>query len=94
MRTIEKAIRTAHIEKKNWKQALYQFLRQYRATPHTTTNVSPSEVLNNRKLKMPLPSIQKLSNKKPKIQCENEIKKRKKRRRNTQIIDNTKKQLI
>jgi transposase InsO family protein len=36
MRTIEKAIRTAHIEKKNWKQALYQFLRQYRATPHRT----------------------------------------------------------
>jgi hypothetical protein len=59
MRTIEKAIRTAHIEKKNWKQALYQFLRQYRATPHSTTNVSPSEALNNRKLKIPLPSIPK-----------------------------------
>ena len=44
MRTIEKA----HIEKKNWKQVLYQFLRQYRATPHSTTNVSPSEALNNR----------------------------------------------
>ena len=59
MRTIGKAIRTAHIEKKNWKQALYQFLRQYRATPHSTTNVSPSEALNNRKLKIPLPSIPK-----------------------------------
>jgi hypothetical protein len=57
MRTIEKAIRTAHIEKKNWKQALYQFLRQYRATPHSTRNVSPSEALNNRKLKIPLPSV-------------------------------------
>ena len=36
---------------KSWKQELYKFLRQYRATPHTTMNVSPSEALNGRKLK-------------------------------------------
>ena len=56
MRTLEKAIRAAHIEEGNWKQALYTFLRQYRATPHSTTSTSPSEALNNRKLKIPLPS--------------------------------------
>jgi hypothetical protein len=42
MRTLEKAIRTAHLEKKNWKQEMNAFLRQYRATPHSTTDVSPS----------------------------------------------------
>ena len=57
MRTLIKTIRTATVEKKNWKQAMYVFLRQYRATPHTTTNLSPSEALNIRKLKIPLPQL-------------------------------------
>ena len=38
---------------KNWKQEL----RQYRATPHSTTGVSPSEALNNRKLKTTIPEL-------------------------------------
>ena len=42
-------------EGKNWKQELYKFLRQYRATPHSTTHVSPCEALNSRKLKTWLP---------------------------------------
>jgi hypothetical protein len=57
MRTLEKAVRTATIEGKNWKQELYTFLRQYRATPHSTTGKSPSELLNGRKLKSTLPQI-------------------------------------
>ena len=57
MRTLGKAIRTAYIENKNRKQALYEILRQYRATPHSTTTISPAEALNNRKLKIPLPSF-------------------------------------
>ena len=52
MRTLEKAIHTAYIENKNWKQALYEFLLQYRATPHGTTTISPAEALNNQKLKI------------------------------------------
>jgi transposase InsO family protein len=55
MKTIEKAIRAATVEGRNWKQAMYTFLRQYRATPHSTISVSPSEALNNRKLKTHLP---------------------------------------
>ena len=39
---LEKSIRIAHLEGRNWKQELYKFLRQYRATPHSTTGVSPS----------------------------------------------------
>ena len=34
---------------------MYTFLHQYRATPHSTISVSPSEALNNRKLKTHLP---------------------------------------
>ena len=59
MRTLEKAIRTAVIEGKNWRQELFTFLRQYRATPHSTTGKSPSELLNGRKLKSTLPQIQR-----------------------------------
>ena len=58
MRTLEKEIRTAVIEGKNWRQELFTFLRQYRATPHSTTGKSPSELLNGRKLKSTLPQIQ------------------------------------
>ena len=57
MRTLQKCIRAAIIEKKNWKQAMNQFLLNYRATPHSTTNISPSESLNNRKIKTMLPEM-------------------------------------
>ena len=57
MPNLEKCVRTAVVEGKNWKQELHKFLRQYRATPHTTTNVSPSEALNGRKLKTTLPEV-------------------------------------
>ena len=55
MKTFGKAIRAATVEGQNWKQAMYTFLRQYRATPHGAISVSPSEALNNRKLKTHLP---------------------------------------
>ena len=57
VQTLEKSIRIAHLEGKNWKQELYKFLRQYRATPHSTTKVSPSEALNSRKLKTTIPEL-------------------------------------
>ena len=55
MRTLEKAIRTAQIEGKPWKQELYTFLRNYRATPHSTTDVSPYDVMFQRPMKTKLP---------------------------------------
>jgi hypothetical protein len=55
MRTLGKSIRTANVEARNWKQDLYKFLRQYRATPHSTTSFSPCEALNQGKLKTTLP---------------------------------------
>ena len=47
VQTLEKNIRTAHIEGKNWKQNW--------ETPHSTTHVSPCKALNSRKLKTWLP---------------------------------------
>jgi hypothetical protein len=55
MRTLGKSIRSANVEARNWKQDLYRFLRQYRATPHSTTGTSPCEALNHRRLKTTLP---------------------------------------
>ena len=57
MPNLEKCVQTAVVEGKNWIQELYKFLRQYHATPHTTTNVSPNEALNGRKLKTTLPEV-------------------------------------
>ena len=39
------AIRSAVVKQKNWKQEMYQFLRQYRATPHTSTKFSRQRLL-------------------------------------------------
>ena len=57
MPNLEKCVRTAVVEGKNWKQELYKFLRQYCVTLHTTTNVSSNEALNGRKLKTTLPEV-------------------------------------
>ena len=43
-----KSIRAAHLERKNWKQEMFKFLRQYRSTPHTSTGVSPYRLLFGR----------------------------------------------
>lgn len=57
MAPLMKAIRAAHVENRSWKQELYNFLRQYRATPHCTTGVSPAEALYGRKLNVTLPQL-------------------------------------
>ena len=49
MKTIGKAIRAAHTEHRSWKQEIYTFLRNYRATPHATTDMSPGEILFGKK---------------------------------------------
>lgn len=53
MRTLKKAFRTATA----WKQELYSFLRNYRATPHSTTGVPPATALFGRPLRTRLPEI-------------------------------------
>ena len=66
VQTLQNSIRIAHLEGKNWKQELYEFLRQYRATPHSTTHVSPCEARNNRKLRTTIPELPATQYKRPK----------------------------
>ncbi|KAK3731996.1 hypothetical protein QZH41_005497 [Actinostola sp. cb2023] len=56
-RTVEKAIRTAHVEGKNWRMELYIFLLNYRATPHATTGVSPAKILFGREIRTKVPQL-------------------------------------
>ncbi|CAB4045072.1 Transposon Tf2-9 poly [Paramuricea clavata] len=51
MRPLGKALKTATLEGRPWKQELNRFLLQYRTTPHCTTGVPPSELLFNRVIK-------------------------------------------
>ena len=55
MRTIEKAVRTAMLDRGSWKQELFKFLRHCRATPHGTIGTSPEEMVYVRKIKTELP---------------------------------------
>ena len=57
MKPVTKAIRSARVEGREWKKDLYQFLLNYRATPHSTTGFTPSELLFNRKIRTKLPQM-------------------------------------
>lgn len=57
MKPLNKAIKSATVEGKSWKQELYKFLRNYRATPHTTTGKPPAEVLFGSNIKILLPEV-------------------------------------
>ena len=50
MKIIGKAIRAAHTEHRSWEQEIHTFVRNYRATPHVTTDMSPAEILFGRKI--------------------------------------------
>ena len=57
MKPIGKVIRTALLEKHKWKQALNQFLLNYRTTPHSMTKIPPAQLLFNRGVKGKLPML-------------------------------------
>lgn len=61
MGTLNKYVRTCAAENQNWKTKLPHFLRQYRATPHSATSVSPFEALTGRKMSAGLPGLTKPS---------------------------------
>ncbi len=54
MKTLMKAIRVGGNQ---WRSELYRFLRAYRATPHSSTGVSPSLALNNREMNIGFPNV-------------------------------------
>lgn len=57
MKPLMKAIRTAHVNKQNWRHELHRFLLNYRATPHATTQVAPAKMMFYRNIRMKLPQV-------------------------------------
>lgn len=74
MRTLKKAIKCANTGGLNWKQELDKFLMNYRATPHSTTKVSPYEALFSRKMRTRLPNIPSESSSTKLVQNDNKNK--------------------
>ena len=56
-RSLLKRLKISQIEKKDWKEELSEYLIIYRATPHSTTGISPAELLFKRKIRTRLPEI-------------------------------------
>lgn len=57
MRTVKKIIKTANAARRNWKQDMYRFLRNYRATPHSTTGYPPATLMFSRAMRTKLPEF-------------------------------------
>ena len=51
MKNINKVIRTAIAENKNWREQLRHMLINYRTSPHAVTGITPSELFFNRKVR-------------------------------------------
>ena len=62
MKSIKKLWHSAIVEKKSPRQELYKFLRNYRATPHSSTKRTLAELLFNREMKVRLPQLSKKAN--------------------------------
>ncbi|XP_033725232.1 uncharacterized protein K02A2.6-like [Pecten maximus] len=56
-RSIMKRVRIAQAEGRSWKDDLNSYLLMYRSTPHSTTGISPAELLYGRKLRTKLPDL-------------------------------------
>ena len=52
MRNLNKVIQAAHIEGKNWQQEVFNFVRNYRASPHA---IPPAKLLMGRNIRTKLP---------------------------------------
>ena len=57
-RTIEKAIRTVHVEGKDWRTDMFTFLLNYRGTPHATTGASPALLHLGREIRTKVPQVE------------------------------------
>ncbi|KAK7105707.1 hypothetical protein V1264_012941 [Littorina saxatilis] len=60
-RTLLKNMQIAHSKGQDWREELPKFLLAYRSTPHSTTGVSPAELLFNRQIRTKLPQLKAMS---------------------------------
>ena len=54
---LKKCIKAAKAEGKNWRKELQAFLRNYRTTPHATTDITPATLLLKRAVRYKLPQV-------------------------------------
>ena len=57
MRNLNKILRIADMQKRNWKSALYNYLLAYRVSPNMSTKVPPALLLNNKIPRIKIPTI-------------------------------------
>ncbi|XP_022808367.1 uncharacterized protein K02A2.6-like [Stylophora pistillata] len=60
-KSLHKRMKIAQAEEKEWKNEVRKYLVTYRSTPHTTTGVSPAELLFGRKMRTKLPELKEES---------------------------------
>lgn len=60
-KTMKEAVQKGVIENRTFTESVQRFLRMYRATPHSTTEVSPFEAMYSRKMSVGLPRCEEKS---------------------------------
>ncbi|PFX28921.1 Uncharacterized protein K02A2.6 [Stylophora pistillata] len=60
-KSLLKRMKIAQAEGKEWKKEVRKYVVAYRSTPHTTTGVSPAELLFGRKMRTKLPELKEES---------------------------------
>ena len=60
-RSILKCLRIAQAEGRNWRSEMNDFLMRYSSTTHSTTGVSPAQLLFGRRIRTKLPQLQEFT---------------------------------
>jgi len=55
--SLEKRMKIAQAEGRDWKEAMLSYVVAYRATTHSTTGKSPAELLFGRKIRTKMPEL-------------------------------------
>ena len=55
MQPLTKFIRAAYIEHKDWVAALHEFVLAYRVTPHSSTNITPADLMFQHRIRYSIP---------------------------------------
>ncbi|XP_017470711.1 PREDICTED: uncharacterized protein K02A2.6-like [Rhagoletis zephyria] len=59
-KNLDKRLKIAQLDKKNYKEAIQNFMLMYNVTPHGSTGTAPSELMFGRVIRDKIPSIQDL----------------------------------